>query len=112
MKLIKAIIQKNKLDAVKEELSEKVEGMTITQVKGFGHQKGQTEMYRGHKYTVFRSKIMLDIALEDDLVDEVVKIICKTAQTGAIGDGKIFVIPLEQSIRIRTFDTRSKSEEG
>ena len=83
--------------------------MTVTEVKGFGHQKGQTETYRGSEYTVdFLPKVMLDIAVEDDLVAEVVETISKTAKTGKIGDGKIFVLPLEEAIRIRTYN----SEEG
>jgi nitrogen regulatory protein P-II 1 len=104
MKLIKAIIKPFKLEEVKEALSEiGVEGMTVTEVKGFGRQKGHTEIYRGSEYTVdFLPKVMLDIAVGDDLVSKTVDAIKNAAKTGKIGDGKIFVIPMEEAIRIRT----------
>lgn len=104
MKLITAIIQPFKLDNVRESLSEiGVMGMTITEVKGFGRQKGHTELYRGAEYVVdFLPKIKLEIACSDIMADSVVSVIIAAAKTGKIGDGKIFVSPLEQVIRIRT----------
>jgi len=104
MKLIKAIIKPFKLEEVKEALSEiGVEGMTVTEVKGFGRQKGHTEIYRGSEYTVdFLPKVMLDIAVSADAAAKVVEVVSKAAKTGKIGDGKIFVLPLEEVIRIRT----------
>ncbi len=104
MKLITAIIQPFKLDDVRESLSEiGVMGMTITEVKGFGRQKGHTELYRGAEYVVdFLPKIKLEIACTDIMADSVVSVIIAAAKTGKIGDGKIFVSPLEQVIRIRT----------
>ena len=104
MKLIKAIIKPFKLEEVKEALSEiGIEGMTVTEVKGFGRQKGHTEIYRGSEYTVdFLPKVMVDIAVSDDLVPKTVETISKASKTGKIGDGKIFVIPLEDVVRIRT----------
>jgi nitrogen regulatory protein P-II 1 len=104
MKLIKAIIKPFKLEEVKEALSEiGVEGMTVTEVKGFGRQKGHTEIYRGSEYTVdFLPKVMLDIAVSADTAAKVVEVVSKAAKTGKIGDGKIFVLPLEEVIRIRT----------
>lgn len=104
MKLITAIIQPFKLDDVRESLSEiGVMGMTITEVKGFGRQKGHTELYRGAEYVVdFLPKIKLEIACSDIMADSVVSVIIAAAKTGKIGDGKIFVSPLEQVIRIRT----------
>ena len=104
MKLIKAIIKPFKLEEVKEALSDVgVEGMTVTEVKGFGRQKGHTEIYRGSEYTVdFLPKVMLDVAVSDDMVAKVIEAIKTGAKTGKIGDGKIFVIPLEDAIRIRT----------
>jgi nitrogen regulatory protein PII len=104
MKLIKAIIKPFKLEEVKEALAEiGVEGMTVTEVKGFGRQKGHTEIYRGSEYTVdFLPKVMLDIAVSDDMVAKTIEAIKAGAKTGKIGDGKIFVIPLEDVIRIRT----------
>ncbi len=115
MKLIRAIIKPFKLEAVKNALSEQkiIEGMTVTEVKGFGRQKGHTEIYRGSEYTVdFLPKVMLDIAVEDDVVSEVVEVISTTAQTGKIGDGKIFVLPVEEAIRIRTFNSGSKANKA
>ena len=104
MKLVKAVIKPFKLEEVKEALSEiGIEGMTVTEVKGFGRQKGHTEIYRGSEYTVdFLPKVMVDVAISDDLVAKTVDAIRKAAKTGKIGDGKIFVQPLEEVIRIRT----------
>ena len=104
MKLIKAIIKPFKLEEVKDALSEiGVEGMTVSEVKGFGRQKGHTEIYRGSEYTVdFLPKVKLEIAVADDLVSKVVDAIVSAAQTGKIGDGKVFIIPIEEAIRIRT----------
>jgi nitrogen regulatory protein P-II 1 len=107
MKLVKAIIKPFKLEEVKEALAEVgVEGMTVTEVKGFGRQKGHTEIYRGSEYTVdFLPKVMLDIAVGDDLVGKTVEAIKNAAKTGKIGDGKIFVLPIEEAVRIRTDET-------
>ncbi|MGJ3242683.1 MAG: P-II family nitrogen regulator [Opitutales bacterium] len=104
MKLVKAIIKPFKLEEVKEALSDiGIEGMTVTEVKGFGRQKGHTEIYRGSEYTVdFLPKVMLDVAVADDVVAKVVETIVKAAKTGKIGDGKVFVQPIEDAIRIRT----------
>ncbi len=107
MKLVTAIIKPFKLDDVREALNEiGVQGLTATEVKGFGRQKGHTELYRGAEYVVdFLPKVKLEIAVGDDMVDPVIDAITKAAQTGKIGDGKIFVYPLEQAIRIRTGET-------
>ncbi|SIS42432.1 P-II family nitrogen regulator [Neptunomonas antarctica] len=104
MKLISAIIKPFKLDDVREALSEiGVQGITVTEVKGFGRQKGHTELYRGAEYVVdFLPKVRIDAAVSDDMTDQVVDAISQAAQTGKIGDGKIFVMPLEQVVRIRT----------
>ena len=104
MKLITAVIKPFKLEDVKEELSKAgVEGMTVTEVKGFGRQKGHTEIYRGSEYTVdFLPKVKLEIAVTDDMKDKVIAAILKGGKTGKIGDGKIFVTPLDDIIRIRT----------
>lgn len=104
MKLICAVIKPFKLDDVREALSELgVNGITITEVKGFGRQKGHTEMYRGAEYVVdFLPKIKIEIACADQMVDAIIEAIIKSANTGKIGDGKIFVTPLECVIRIRT----------
>ena len=104
MKKIEAIIKPFKLEDVKEALAEiGVEGMTVTEVKGFGRQKGHTEIYRGSEYTVdFLPKVKFDLVLPDDRVDAAVKAIIKSAKTGKIGDGKIFVTHIEEAIRIRT----------
>ena len=104
MKKIEAIIKPFKLDEVKEALHEVgVQGMTVTEVKGFGRQKGHTELYRGAEYVVdFLPKIKIEIAVGDDLVDKVVEAIAGAANTGRIGDGKIFVLPLDEAVRIRT----------
>lgn len=104
MKLIKAVIKPFKLEEVKEALSEiGIEGMTVTEVKGFGRQKGHTEIYRGSEYTVdFLPKVMVEIVVPDDIVSKTVEAVVKAAKTGKIGDGKIFVLPIEEAIRIRT----------
>ncbi len=104
MKLIKAIIKPFKLEEVKEALSEiGIEGMTVTEVKGFGRQKGHTEIYRGSEYTVdFLPKVEVEIVVPEEIVSKTVSAILKAAKTGKIGDGKIFVIPIEEAIRIRT----------
>ncbi len=104
MKLIIAIIKPFKLEEVKEALSEiGVEGMTVTEVKGFGRQKGHTEIYRGSEYTVdFLPKVKLEIVVADDVVGKTVDAIVKAAKTGKIGDGKVFVVALEEAVRIRT----------
>ncbi|GAA5232837.1 P-II family nitrogen regulator [Verticiella sediminum] len=104
MKLIIAIIKPFKLDEVREALSGVgVQGVTVTEIKGFGRQKGHTELYRGAEYVVdFLPKIKLEVALSDELVDTAVEAIETAARTGKIGDGKIFVCPLEQVVRIRT----------
>jgi len=104
MKKIEAIIKPFKLDDVRQSLSDiGVTGMTVTEVKGFGRQKGHTEFYRGAEYVVdFLPKVKLEIAVADDKVDSVIEAVIKAANTGRIGDGKIFVTPLEQAIRIRT----------
>ncbi len=104
MKLVTAVIKPFKLDDVREALSEiGIQGVTVTEVKGFGRQKGHTELYRGAEYVVdFLPKVKIEIALEGDMVNQAIEAITKTANTGKIGDGKIFVTPLEQVIRIRT----------
>jgi len=104
MKLVTAIIKPFKLDDVRESLSEiGVQGITVTEVKGFGRQKGHTELYRGAEYVVdFLPKVKLEAAVNDNLLDQVIEAISKAANTGKIGDGKIFVTTLEQVIRIRT----------
>lgn len=107
MKLVTAIIKPFKLDDVRESLSEiGVQGITVTEVKGFGRQKGHTELYRGAEYVVdFLPKVKIDVAIADDQLDRVIEAITKAANTGKIGDGKIFVVNLEQAIRIRTGET-------
>ncbi|AZG11148.1 MAG: transcriptional regulator [Bordetella sp. SCN 67-23] len=107
MKLITAIIKPFKLDEVREALSGiGVQGITVTEIKGFGRQKGHTELYRGAEYVVdFLPKVKIEIALADDLVDRAIEAIETSARTGKIGDGKVFVFPLEQVIRIRTGET-------
>ena len=104
MKKIEAIIKPFKLDEVKDRLNELgVHGLTITEVKGFGRQKGHTELYRGAEYVVdFLPKIKMEIVASDSLVEEIVTALTESAQTGRIGDGKIFVSPIEEVIRIRT----------
>jgi nitrogen regulatory protein P-II 1 len=106
MKKIECIIKPFKLDEVKEALSEiGIQGITVSEVKGFGRQKGHTELYRGAEYVVdFIPKIKMEIVVSDDLVGKVVETVEETAKTGRIGDGKIFVLPVEEAIRIRTGD--------
>ena len=110
MKLITAIIKPFKLEAVKEALTTVgVEGMTVTEVKGFGRQKGHTEIYRGSEYTVdFLPKVKLEVAVSDDAAGKAVDTIVKAAKTGKIGDGKVFVLALDEVVRIRT-DERGES---
>ena len=107
MKLIMAVIKPFRLDDVRDALSEiGIKGMTVTEVKGFGRQKGHTELYRGAEYAVdFLPKIKLEVAVPSDLVDRVIESITTAAQTGKIGDGKIFISEIEQVIRIRTGET-------
>ncbi|MEZ5539625.1 MAG: P-II family nitrogen regulator [Pseudomonadales bacterium] len=107
MKLVTAIIKPFKLDDVRESLSDiGVQGVTVSEVKGFGRQKGHTELYRGAEYVVdFLPKVKLEIAIADELVDAVIEAVSKAANTGKIGDGKIFVTALEQVTRIRTGET-------
>jgi nitrogen regulatory protein P-II 2 len=111
MKMISAIIKPFKLDDVREALAEVgVQGVTVTEVKGFGRQKGHTELYRGAEYVVdFLPKLKLDVAIQDDRTDAVVEAIMDAAKTGKIGDGKIFVTDLEQAIRIRTGETGTEA---
>ena len=107
MKLVTAIIKPFKLDDVREALSDMgIQGVTVTEVKGFGRQKGHTELYRGAEYVVdFLPKVKIEAAVDDALVDQVIEAISNSANTGKIGDGKIFVVNLEQAIRIRTGET-------
>lgn len=109
MKLVTAIIKPFKLDDVREALSEiGVQGITVTEVKGFGRQKGHTELYRGAEYVVdFLPKVKIEMAIAADILDQVIEVVSKAANTGKIGDGKIFVAPLEQVVRIRTGETGS-----
>ncbi|PWV62388.1 P-II family nitrogen regulator [Plasticicumulans acidivorans] len=111
MKLVSAIIKPFKLDDVREALSEiGIQGITVTEVKGFGRQKGHTELYRGAEYVVdFLPKVKIEIACADDNAERVIEAISKAANTGKIGDGKIFIFPLEQAIRIRTGETGSEA---
>jgi len=104
MKLVKAIIKPFKLDDVREALSEiGVAGITVSEVKGFGRQKGHTELYRGAEYVVdFLPKVKIETVVEDEVVEKVIEAISKAANTGKIGDGKIFVLNVEQAVRIRT----------
>ncbi len=107
MKLISAIVKPFKLDEVREALAAiGVQGMTVTDVRGFGRQKGHTELYRGAEYVVdFLPKIKIEVAIADEWLDQVVEAIGKSASTGKIGDGKIFILDLEQVVRIRTGET-------
>ncbi|HHQ14077.1 MAG TPA: P-II family nitrogen regulator [Chromatiales bacterium] len=107
MKLITAIIKPFKLDDVRQAVADiGIQGVTVTEVKGFGRQRGHTELYRGAEYVVdFLPKTKLELAVEDDIAEQVVEAIVNTARTGKIGDGKIFVVPLEEVIRIRTGET-------
>lgn len=111
MKLVTAIIKPFKLDDVREALSDVgVRGLTATEVKGFGRQKGHTELYRGAEYVVdFLPKIKVEVAINDDMLDKTVEAITGAANTGKIGDGKIFVLDLEQAIRIRTGETDAEA---
>jgi nitrogen regulatory protein PII len=111
MKKIEAIIKPFKLEEVKEALAEVgVQGMTVTEVKGFGRQKGHTEIYRGSEYTVdFLPKVKIEIVVDDAQADNVAGVIVKSANTGKIGDGKVFVSSVEQAIRIRTGETGSSA---
>ncbi len=107
MKLIIAIVKPFKLDEVREALTSLgVEGMTVSEVKGYGRQKGHTEIYRGAEYAVhFLPKIKVEIGVDDALVERVIETLCAVAKTGQIGDGKVFVLPIEQAVRIRTGET-------
>ena len=107
MKMVTAIIKPFKLDDVRIALSEiGVQGITVTEVKGFGRQRGHTELYRGAEYVVdFLPKVKIEVALEDDLLDQVIEAITKAANTGKVGDGKIFVTTLDEVVRIRTGET-------
>jgi len=111
MKKVEAIIKPFKLDEVKESLHEiGINGLTVTEVKGFGRQKGHTELYRGAEYVVdFLPKIKLEVVVTDEMADKVVDAIVNAANTGRIGDGKIFVLPLEETIRIRTGERGSEA---
>jgi nitrogen regulatory protein PII len=111
MKKVEAIIKPFKLEDVKEALHEVgFEGMTVTEVKGFGRQKGHTEIYRGSEYTVdFLPKIKIEVVLSEGLVESATKAILKAAKTGKIGDGKIFISPVEEAVRIRTEETGEKA---
>jgi nitrogen regulatory protein PII len=111
MKLIEAIIKPFKLDEVKDALNEiGIEGITVSEVKGFGRQKGHTELYRGAEYVVdFIPKVKLEIAVADEQVAKVVETIENTAKTGRIGDGKIFILPLDEALRIRTGEKGSEA---
>lgn len=109
MKFIVAIIQPHRLDDVREALSELgVQGLTVTEVRGFGRQKGHKEIYRGAEYTIsYVPKVKIEVALDDGMAERAVDVIRDAARTGHIGDGKIFVLPLEQAIRVRTGETGS-----
>ena len=111
MKFVTAIIKPFKLDEVREALSAiGVQGITVTEVKGFGRQKGHTELYRGAEYVVdFLPKVKIEVAIKDDLLEQVIEAIEKSANTGKIGDGKIFIYDLEQAIRIRTGETGAEA---
>lgn len=111
MKMITAIIKPFKLDDVREALAQiGVQGITVTEVKGFGRQKGHTELYRGAEYVVdFLPKLKLELAVDDGIVEQVIEAVINEARTGKIGDGKIFVSDLEQAIRIRTGETNTEA---
>ncbi len=111
MKKIEAIIKPFKLDEVKEALQEVgLQGITVTEAKGFGRQKGHTELYRGAEYVVdFLPKVKIEIVLADELVDKAVQIVVSAAKTGKIGDGKVFVLPVEHAVRIRTEEIGEKA---
>ena len=107
MKMVTAIVKPFKLDDVRESLSEiGVQGITVSEVKGFGRQKGHTELYRGAEYVVdFLPKVKIEVVVSDDIVGQVIEAVTKAARTGKIGDGKIFVTPVDQAVRIRTGET-------
>jgi nitrogen regulatory protein PII len=111
MKKIEAIIKPFKLEEVKDALADLgIEGMTVSEVKGFGRQKGHTEIYRGSEYTVdFLPKIKIEVVLTDSLLEQATSAIIKAAKTGKIGDGKVFVVPVEEAVRIRTEETGEKA---
>jgi nitrogen regulatory protein PII len=111
MKLVMAVIKPFKLEDVRQALTQQgIEGMTISEVKGFGRQKGQAEIYRGAEYTVnFLPKVKIEVAVKDDMVEAVIDAITKSAATGKIGDGKIFVYSLEKAVRIRTGETDAEA---
>jgi nitrogen regulatory protein P-II 1 len=111
MKKIEAVIKPFKLEEVKDALADiGVEGMTVSEVKGFGRQKGHTEIYRGSEYTVdFLPKIKIEVVITDALAEQAVSAIVKAAKTGKIGDGKVFVSPVEEAVRIRTDETGDKA---
>jgi len=111
MKLVTAIVKPFKLDDVREALSEiGVQGMTVTEVKGFGRQKGHTELYRGAEYVVdFLPKVKIEVAIDSGILDQCLEAIIKAANTGKVGDGKIFISPLDDVIRIRTGETGSEA---
>ena len=111
MRKVEAIIKPFKLDEVKEALNEiGIQGITVSEVKGFGRQKGHTELYRGAEYVVdFLPKVKLEVAIDDDIVEQVIETIRNAANTGKIGDGKIFVYPVEQVIRIRTGESGTEA---
>tara|TARA_B100001142_G_C14133577_1_gene577821 strand:- start:341 stop:679 length:339 start_codon:yes stop_codon:yes gene_type:complete len=111
MRIVMAIIKPHKLEEVREALTSLgIEGMTITEVKGYGRQKGQSEIYRGAEYTInFLPKIKIELAANDDVIDSAIEAITESAKTGKIGDGKIFVYSLEKAVRIRTGETNGKA---
>ncbi|MEL0143677.1 MAG: P-II family nitrogen regulator [Alphaproteobacteria bacterium] len=111
MKLVMAVIKPFKLDEVREALTELgVQGLTATEVKGYGRQKGQTEIYRGAEYAVsFLPKVKVEVVVDDDQVDSVVEVVAKAANTGRIGDGKIFVVDVLSAMRIRTGETGAEA---
>ena len=111
MKLVTAIIKPFKLDDVRESLQAVgVQGMTVTEVKGFGRQKGHTELYRGAEYVVdFLPKVKIEAVIEDDMLEQALEVICNSASTGKVGDGKIFVSSLDEAVRIRTGETGSSA---
>ena len=111
MKLVTAVVKPFKLDDVREALSDiGMQGITVTEVKGFGRQKGHTELYRGAEYVVdFLPKVKIEVATSDDQADQVIEAISKAANTGKIGDGKIFVVNLEQAVRIRTGESGNEA---
>ena len=111
MMKIEAIIQPSRFESVKDALREiGIEGMTVTEVKGFGRQKGHTEIYRGSEYTVdFLPKVKVEVVLADEMVDKAVSVVVGAAKTGKIGDGKVFVLPVEHAVRIRTEEIGEKA---